>query len=112
MPDSQDTPRAASLPFEVVEWRPASSATLRGYAAVRMPSGMVIAGVAIHRHDGGAWASPPSKPMVGRDGQQRTNDAGKGLWVPIVWFTDRTTQAAWSEAVLAPLQDAHPEAPA
>ncbi len=67
--------------------------TLRGFARVRLPSGLVLHDVAIHQRDGTAWASPASKPMLNRDGQQMKDQNGKLMWLPIISFTsppDRT----------------------
>ena len=63
---------------------------------------MVISGVAVHERDGQVWASPPSKPLLDRDGKLR--------WSPIVGFVDRQTQTVWSDAVVAALRASHPEA--
>ena len=63
--------------------------TLCGFCRVRMPSGVIFHDVSIHRKDTAAWASPASKPMIGRDGLQMRGRDGKGLWTPIVSFASR-----------------------
>lgn len=84
--------------------------TLRGFCRVRMPSGMIIAEVAIHVRDGHAWVSPPSKPMLNRAGQQMKDSAGKLLWSPIITFASRELRDRFSDSVLAALHTSHPEA--
>jgi hypothetical protein len=42
--------------------------SLRGFATVVQPSGMVLHDVSVHQQDGAAWASPASKPMLDRNG--------------------------------------------
>jgi hypothetical protein len=84
--------------------------TLRGFARVRMPSGVIFHDVAIHRKDGATWASPASKPMLGRDGTQMRGRDGKALWSPIVSFTTKDVRDRFSEAVITALRESHPDA--
>lgn len=97
-------------PFEILDWRPVVKNTLRGFAVVRQPSGMVIADVGVHEREGKAWASPPSKPMLDRDGRQLRDTDGKARWSNLISFADRATQTTWSDAVVAAVRAQHPEA--
>ncbi len=108
MPDTSLKPRAAL--FEITEWRPVSKNTLCGFATVKQPSGMIVADISVHVRDGKSWASPPFKPILDRDGRQMVDASGKSRWSPVVTFIDRSTQAAWSDAVIAALRSAHPKA--
>jgi hypothetical protein len=83
--------------------------TLRGFCRVRLPSGLIIHDVAIHQKNGSAWASPPSKAMLTRDGQQMKNNEGKPLWLPTVTFASRETRDKFSDAVPTALRLVHPE---
>jgi hypothetical protein len=84
--------------------------TLRGFARVRLPSGLILHDVAIHQRDGAAWASPASKPMLNRDGQQMTDQNGKLMWLPIISFTSREVRDRLNTAILDALHQSHPEA--
>jgi hypothetical protein len=84
--------------------------TLRGFARVRLPSGLVLHDVAIHQRDGTAWASPASKPMLNRDGQQMKDQNGKLMWLPIISFTSREVRDRLDTAILDALHHSHPEA--
>lgn len=97
-------------PFELAAWRPLAKNSLRGFATIKQPSGMVIADIAVHERDGKAWASPPGKPMLDRDGRQMRDDAGKLRWSALISFADRATQDAWSAGVVAAVRDQHPDA--
>ena len=56
-----------SLP-KILAWREMRRNSLRGFARVEMPSGMILNDVTILVGENGPWASPPSKPQVNRDG--------------------------------------------
>lgn len=101
---------SAATAFIIEEFVPVARNTLRGFARVRMPSGMIIADVAIHVRDGRAWASPPSKPMLDRSGVQMKGNDGKPLWTPIVSFTSRALRDRLSDSVVAALRQSHPHA--
>jgi hypothetical protein len=99
-----------SAAFRILGFRPMQAGALVGFADVALPSGMVLHRCSIFTKDERAWASPPSKPVIGRDGvAQRTAD-GKTRYEPTVSFTDRWTQERWSNAIVEALRAEHPEA--
>jgi hypothetical protein len=100
----------ATTTFAVEEFNAVIRNTLRGFCKVRLPSGMIIADVAVHVRDGRAWASPPSKPMLNRDSVQMKGADGKPLWSPIISFASRELSNRWSDAVVAALRQSHPHA--
>jgi hypothetical protein len=56
---------AMSMPSLVIDdFVKVESNSLRGFAKVRTPSGLVFHDVAIHRQANAAWASPASKPLL------------------------------------------------
>jgi hypothetical protein len=63
--------------FKILDWRPLAKNSLRGFAKIEMPSGMIISEVAVLTGDRGPWASPPSKPMIGCDGTAMLDTKGK-----------------------------------
>jgi hypothetical protein len=99
-----------SAAFVVEEFVPVIRNTLRGFARVRMPSGMVLHDVAVHQQNGTAWASPASKPMIGRDGTVMRDTTGKIQYTPVVAFTSRELRDRFSASVVAALRDRFPEA--
>jgi DNA-binding cell septation regulator SpoVG len=50
----------------ILDWRELRKNSLLGFAKVELPSGMVISDVTILSGERGPWASPPSKPVIGR----------------------------------------------
>jgi hypothetical protein len=101
--------KAYGTAFVILAFRPIVKNSLIGFATVEQPSGIRIADTSIYQRDGTAWASPPSKPMLDRDGRQMRDPDGKLRWTPLITFADRRTQTIWSDAVIAALKAAYPD---
>lgn len=93
----------------VEEFKAVRSNSLRGFARVRMPSGMILHDVALHQRGDERWASPPGKPVVGRDGTQIVK-AGKAVYSPVISFASKELRDTFSSAIVAAVEAAHPEA--
>lgn len=95
----------------VSDWKPLERNSLRGFCTVRFPSGMIVADVTLHRSSGKLWASPPSKPMLDRDGVvMRDAETGKIRYSPIITFASKEIRDRWSAQVVEAVRRAHPEA--
>jgi hypothetical protein len=94
----------------VEEFRPMRRNTLLGFARIRMPSGTIFHDVNVHCSNGQYWASPASKPQIGRDGTQLRGTNGKPLYVPVVTFATKELRDRFSAAVVEAVRAAHPEA--
>jgi hypothetical protein len=92
----------------ILNFKPLTKNTLRGFATVRFPSGLVMHEIGIHTSHGRAWAAPPARPMV-KDGRQLADDAGKARWQCLIEFADKATRDAWSTQVIAALNLQHPD---
>ena len=87
----------------IEEYTAVTRNALRGFARVRMPSGTIFHDVGIYEKDGKRWASPPSKPMLGRDGKQmRGRD--------VMTFASKEIRDKFSSFIIAALEATHPEA--
>lgn len=93
----------------VDEFKPLQKNTLRGFCRLLLPEGLILHDVSVHVRDGRAWASPPGKPMLSREGVQMRDAAGKPLFAPVLSFTGKADQAAFSTAVVDALRRTHPE---
>jgi hypothetical protein len=103
---SDDTNTTSRSAIAVSDFRPANAGALVGFADVHLPSGMILHRCSIFAKADTAWAAPPSKQVIGRDGTvQRTAD-GKARYEPTVSFVNRATQERWSAAVIVALRDA------
>ena len=77
----------------IEEFREMRRNTLLGFARVRLPSGLILHDVAVHQKEGRAWASPPGRPALGKDGTQLQRD-GKAVFNPTVTFANRALRAS------------------
>ena len=94
----------------ISDWKPMTRGTLRGFVTISIPSGMIVHEICVFATNGKFWASPPSRPMVGRDGKVLVGDDGKTKYSPLIEFVSKSVRDRWSEAVIAALLAAHPEA--
>jgi hypothetical protein len=95
--------------IQLVEWVKRRQNTLVGFATVRMPSGIVFHDVSIHNKNSSWWASPASKPMVGRNGTIMRETGGRIKYAPIVSFHSKEVRDRFSHSVIAALRQARPE---
>lgn len=95
---------------EILDFKPVVKNTLRGFATVKLPSGMIFAEVSVHISNGRPWASPPSRPMIDRDGRAMRDESGKVRYQPVISFANKETRNRWSDAVIAALRAARPDA--
>jgi DNA-binding cell septation regulator SpoVG len=95
--------------IKILEWRQHKKDTLLGFAKVELPSGMVLLDVTILTGERGPWASPPSKPMIDREGAALKDAAGDLRYAPIIEFASREIRDRWSAAVIEAMRAAHPE---
>ena len=94
----------------IEDFRALEKNTLRGFARVRLPSGLVLHDAAIHVREGRQWVSSAGRPAIGKDGTQMRDAAGKPLFNPTVTFADKATADKFSKAVIDALRTSHPAA--
>ena len=94
MSETRELTAAVRHAFIVDEWKPMHRATLRGFCKVTMPSGMILADVAVHLDSGN----------VLRD------QAGKVRYSPIVSFASKELRDRFSVAVIDALLATYPDA--
>lgn len=70
---------------------------------------MIIHDVTVMTGPHGPWASPPAKPMIGRDGIAMKDANGKARYSPVIEFSTREIRTKWSDAVIAAMRIAHPD---
>jgi hypothetical protein len=86
--------------FVIEEFKPVPRNSLKGFARVRLPSGMIFHDVAVHLSGETWWASPAAKPIA---------KAGKAEWQQIVTFVSKAKRDFFSAGVIAALRISHPE---
>jgi hypothetical protein len=104
-PPNTDRPKA-----KLMEWRPMRKNTLRGFAVIELPSGLVIRDISIHEKGGKYWAGLPSRPVLDADGRHVSNHAGHKQYTALLGWRDRDLADRFSAAVVELVRAAHPGA--
>jgi hypothetical protein len=94
----------------IEDWKPLNKGQLPGFTRVLLPSGLILVGCPVGLNDKGAWASPPARPQIGKDGEVLRKSSGKIKYSPVIDFASREIRRRWSDAVIAALRASHPEA--
>ncbi len=92
------------------EWKPIGKNSLIGAAKIEFPSGMVMDEVLVFQAAGRRWAMPPGRPMVDAAGVVLRDANGKPRYVQLIDFVDKAARSRWSDAVIAAVRAAFPEA--
>lgn len=98
-------PRSA---MAVDNFKSTQSGALVGFVDVIF-LGIVMLRCQIFSKDNRAWASPPAKQIIGKDGAVLRGADGKVRYEQTVTFVDRPTQERWSAAVIEAFRAAYPE---
>jgi hypothetical protein len=93
----------------LVIWQPLRKGPLRGFATIELPIGLRIFDVPIRTGINGLWAGMPAKPEIDRDGRRKTDINGKPVYAEVLRWRDRELSNRFSQAVVAPVRQAHPE---
>lgn len=74
------------VPVAVRLFRPYCSNTVRGFADVELPFGLLLRSVTVHSKDGEVWARPPRVPDLRPDGTLIRRGDGRARYVRVVTF--------------------------
>lgn len=96
--------------LQILDFRQMRKNSLLGFAKVELPSGLIINDVTILSGERGPWASPPSKPMVDRNGVVMKDSNRKLRYTPIIDFVSKHVCSRFSDAVIKAVRATHPEA--
>jgi hypothetical protein len=96
----------------IEDFRAIHKNSLRGFARVRLPSGLILHDVGIHTGgDHKAWASPPSRPMLDHEDRALRGPDGKIIrYATIIAFATKEHRDRFSQVVVDAMREAHPEA--
>jgi hypothetical protein len=79
----------------ILSWRAHERNTLVGFVDVRLPSGIVIRDLTIHRKNERRWVGLPARPYE--------TDSGSTSWSPVIEIPDRRTRERFEALVLTAL---------
>ncbi|MGH7194444.1 MAG: hypothetical protein ACREJM_13065 [Candidatus Saccharimonadales bacterium] len=95
--------------MRLVDWRPLIKGALKGFVSVELPVGLQILDCPVLTSGGKSWVSLPAKPQLDRDGHPIVKN-GKAQFSAILKWRDRALSDRWSDAVVALIRAAHPDA--
>lgn len=95
--------------MRLVAWRVVKTGSLRRSATVELPIGLRLIDCPVFLESNGPWASPPSRPLLDREGKH-IQLGGKGQYTPIIEWRDRGLADRFSEAVVGLVRQADPGA--
>ncbi len=96
--------------MRLISFRPLVRGSLRGFASVELPIGLVIKDVSVLIGKNGPFAALPSKPVLDREGRHVKSDGTKGQYAAILEWRDRNLSTRFSAAVVELVSAAHPDA--
>jgi hypothetical protein len=97
--------------LRLLSFKAVRKATLRGFAAVRLPIGLVITDIPVNQaNNGTAWASLPARPMLDRDGNVMRDERDGGIrYGKIIEWGSTELRQAFSERVVALVRAQYPD---
>jgi hypothetical protein len=96
--------------MRLLAWKAVVKNSLRGFVDIELPNGLNIFGIALMVGRNGPWASLPAKPQIDKDGRQKLDANSKAAYAPTLEWRDRELADRFSDAVVAILLEAHPDA--
>lgn len=99
--------------MQLISWKPVTAdGTLKGFATVWLPNGLVISDCPVHLGSRGPWAALPGRPIIDDLGRHAVDPAGPGkrLWAAIGYWDARELTDGWSAAIVALVRGVVPEA--
>lgn len=100
-----EKPRRARL----VEWRTFRKNTLRGFAVIELPSGLIVRDVTLHEKAGKWWAGLPARPVLDAEGRHVANHGGHKQYAAVLGWRDRDLADRFSAVVVELVRAEHPE---
>jgi hypothetical protein len=109
-PPTQNSQAESQPRLKLLSFKPHIKNSLRGFAEFELPSGLRLIDCPVLVSNDKAWVSLPSKPILDREGRQKTDANGKLAYVPVVAWRDHDLQNRFSVAAVDLIRCAHPQA--
>jgi hypothetical protein len=94
----------------LLDWRPCRRNTLRGFAAIELPTGLRVSEIPVHVTAGRAWAGLPARPIVDTGtGAVLRDERDRIRYAPLLTWRTRDLADRWSAGVIGLVRAAHPE---
>jgi hypothetical protein len=95
--------------LRLISFKPFRKNSLVGFASIELPIGLRITDVPVLTSHGKAWATLPSKPVLGADGKQ-VEVGGKRQYANLLEWRSRDLSDGFSRAVIAAVRAQYPSA--
>jgi hypothetical protein len=100
-----------AAPAAAREPPPTIKGALRSFCTVELPIGLKIHDVLVLvAARGAAWAGLPAKPQLDKEGRQKVDATGNGLYRPVRERRDRVPRDRFSAALVELILAEHPDA--
>ena len=96
--------------LRLLRWKPVIKVSLRGFADVRLPSGLIVRECPVHLSGGRRWATLPAKSQIDRDGQLRHDGRGKIAYTALFEWATSDLRDGFSARVVEIVLEQHPDA--
>lgn len=93
----------------VIEWRSMRKPPMIGFCKLQFASGVTLAEVAVMHGPHGAYASPPTRPLLRSGVPVRDRQSGKLRYVVLIDFPNKEIRNQWSDSIIAALREAYPD---
>jgi len=104
-------PRPAAARMRLVSFRPLVKNSLRGFATIELPPGLILRELPVLiGTNGRAWVALPRKPVLDETGQQKRDANGRPQYVAIGEWTTRTLSDRFSARVIELIEQQYPGA--
>ena len=102
---------AAERPgLRLVSFKAVRKGALIGFATVQLPIGLTIIDCPVCETNGKAWATPPGRPQLDRNGQPIRDERGRQTYGQILEWRDRRLREAFSDRIVELVRGQHPDA--
>jgi hypothetical protein len=95
--------------LRLISFKPFRKNSLVGFDSIELPIGLRITDVPVLTSRGKAWATLPSKPVLGADGKQVEVGGGR-QYTPVCEWRSRDLSDGFSRAVIAAVRAQYPSA--
>jgi hypothetical protein len=96
--------------MRLVSWEPFVKSSLRGFAVIELPNGLLIHDVPLLYSHSKAWTALPAKPPIDGDSGHKRDASGKPTYTKIPEWRNRELSNRFSEALVALLCSTHSDA--